>query len=79
MNYEIYTDEETPYGPRRCIRLSDTGPGDALVFATFAEAKRELLNMLRADEDELRERLLNTRYNKQDIRRLRKRELRAGY
>lgn len=73
--YEIYTDEDTAYGPQKMIRLSDSTPDGNYVFRTFAEAKRALLDDLRGEERELRERLLHLRYNKQDVRWLRKRHL----
>jgi hypothetical protein len=73
--FEIYTDNETPYGSMRGIRLSDMTADNKRVFATFSAAKRELTEILRADEDELRERMLYARYNRQDLRRLRRKEL----
>ncbi len=74
-NYEIYTDEENPYGNVRSIRRTSTEPDERLVFSTFAQAKRVLQGMLRAEENELRERLQLLRYNKKDIHKLRVREL----
>lgn len=75
MTYEIYTDEDTAYGPQKMVRLSDSAPDGNYVFRTFAEAKRALLDDLRGEERELRERLRFLQYNQQDVRGLRKRRL----
>lgn len=74
-NFEIYTDEECAYGGVREIRLSDSEPDGRWVFATFTQAKQELLKTLRAEEDELREQLALVRYNRQDLRRLTRKQL----
>lgn len=74
--FEIYTGEEGPYGKVRGIRLTSAEPDNHRVFATFAQAKRELREILLAEEAELLERLALIRYNRMDLRRLRRKELR---
>lgn len=76
MTYEIYIEEDNPYGTMRGIRPSDSTPDDRQVFTTFKQAKQELLAVLQADEDELRERLLLLQFNRHDVHQLRKNQLR---
>lgn len=75
MSYEIYTDEDTPYGPRLGIRLTSAEPDRRHVYSTFREAKRVLLDDLAATADDLREQLLRVKYNAQDVRKTRVSEL----
>lgn len=74
--FEIYTDEEGPYGSVRGIRETSAEPDNRRVFATFAQAKQELREILLSEENELKERLAIVRYNRLDLSRLRRKELR---
>lgn len=75
LNFEIYADEEGPYGNTLSIRRSGADVDGQRVFATFKEAKRELRKILLDEEDELQERLAVLLYNRQDLSRLRESQL----
>jgi hypothetical protein len=74
-NYEFYVQEDTPYGETFSIRPTEAGCDGHRVFATFSEAKRNLLEHLQELEDELLERMRHAAYNRQDIRRMRRDEV----
>jgi len=74
VSYEIIESDDMPPYRTREVRLSDTAPNGLLTFASWAEAKTALLDMLAADITEARERLQVLRWNRMDLRRTRKAE-----
>ena len=74
-NYEIYADEDCPYGETLSIRRSLAEADGTRVFPTFTAAKRALGEILAANEQELKDELELVRYNRADLRALRLRDL----
>jgi hypothetical protein len=77
VTFELYKTEDGPYIGESWVigPCASTEPDGQRVFATFAEAKRELISRLDAEAAELRDRLQQVRYMKQDARKMRLREI----